>query len=102
MKQIAAVRAAFRNMVRSVVRDPTWALVSLIVIPFRASHYVVISFSVVFGMEYLMKSVGGVREGNALWYFGKAGITALMLLVAFRMLTDRLVKHFGDEDDVSS
>jgi len=25
-----------------------------------------------------------------------------MLHVAFRMLTDRLVKHFGDEDDVSS
>lgn len=76
-----------------------WALVSVLVVPFRFGHYIIAIITVVLGIEYLMRQVAGIQRADALWYLGNAGVLIVVQLLVIHMLINGLIKHFGDKDD---
>lgn len=105
MNQATLAWAAFRNMLRAAVRDPLWALVSLLSAPFRFGRtifqvgifYCFVVFIIAFILEFGMRSLD-IARGDALWYVGNIAFTAFTLLFLFRLITNPLIDHFGDLD----
>lgn len=105
MNQATLACAAFRNMLRAAARDPLWALVSLLSVPFRFGRtifqigifYFVVVFVFAFILEYAMRSLN-IARGDTLWYVGNIAFTAFVLLFLFRLITNPLINHFGDPD----
>lgn len=105
MNQATLAWAAFRNMLRAAARDPLWALVSLLSVPFRFGRtifqvgifYFVVVFVFAFILEYAMRSLN-IDRGDTLWYVGNTAFTAFVLLLLFRLITNPLINHFGDPD----
>lgn len=105
MNQATFAWAAFRNMMRAAARDPIWAIVALIAAPFRAGMYlaraafllVLVLFVVGFGLRYLIEAAGfppGTLPSTA----GDLVTLAIVLILAFRMMTNPMIQNFGDMD----
>lgn len=105
MSQAARAWAAAKNMARRAARDPIWALVALIMAPFHA-------FKTVLGSILLLGIVGLVIAivGDlflAPLELSKAAVRTIMGVVvaatliplAFRLITNPLIMHFGDTAD---
>lgn len=106
MNRATQAWAAFKNMMRAASRDPFWALVALISVPFRfakafamaAVFFMIVLLVVVVAREYLLGLVGSVK-GDALWYLTDAMVTLFILHFVFRAITEPLIVHFGDMSD---
>ncbi|NLH98734.1 MAG: type IV secretory system conjugative DNA transfer family protein, partial [Chthonomonadales bacterium] len=99
---------AFRNMLRAAARDPVWAIVAIILGPFRAAKYV---FGVLIVALLVMLVLGFGTEllGNALGLSARNPIRAVLslgaalvtLVAIFRMVTNPMINHFGDRPDAT-
>ncbi len=102
MSQASRAWAAAKNMIRRAARDPIWALVALIMAPFRG-------FKTVLGSITLLGITGVVIAiiGDLLLAplelpkeVVRAIITVVLIVIliplAFRLMTDPLIMHFGD------
>ncbi len=106
MIQARLAGIAFTNMMRAATRDPIWAFLNLISMPFRIWKPLLQTFFILF----LVLFVGGLGGRTVLREFGlNVGsipviawdlVTLLiMAAIAFRLLTAELILHFGDMND---
>jgi type IV secretion system protein VirD4 len=103
MNQAKPAWRAFRNMLRMAGHDPLWAIVAVVIGPFRAGRYVfragVAFFLVIIvvgiGLQYVMGALGAAR-GDAIWLVGNWAFTIFVLLFLFRLMTGPMIQHFGD------
>jgi len=99
---------AFRNMLRAAARDPVWAIVAIILGPFRAAKYV-FGVLIVALLVMLLLGFGTELLGNALGLSAKNPIRAVLslgaalvtLVAIFRMVTNPMINHFGDRPDAT-
>ena len=105
MSQATLAWAAFKNMLRAAARDPLWAFVALISLPFRIWQgllkvlfiLMVALFVVGFGGRFFLEQIG-FGPGSAP-FIALDLITLLVLAaLAFRFITNPLIIHFGDMD----
>jgi type IV secretion system protein VirD4 len=90
-------------MLRMAGHDPLWAIVSVVIGPFRAGRYVfqagvaffLVIIAVGFGLQYVMGALGAAR-GDAIWVVGNWIFTIFVLLFLFRLMTGPMIQHFGD------
>jgi len=97
------VWAAFLNMLRAAARDPLWALLNVIVAPFRAGRWflrslgalIIIGLALFLGVEVAMQSIGMQNS----WAHVAGNIVASLILLAFlfRLATRPLIEHFGGD-----
>ncbi|MER2554867.1 MAG: type IV secretory system conjugative DNA transfer family protein, partial [Thauera sp.] len=103
MIQAKLAWAAFKNMLRAATRDPLWAFVALIALPFRIWQTLLV---VLFILIVVLFMIGfGGRFFLEQWGFGPGSVpfialdlvTLLVLAtIAFRFITNPLIIHFGD------
>jgi len=97
--QIKLAWSAFKNMLRMAARDPLWAVTRILFSPFT-------------GGKVLLQSVGTVVLAGVILLFIAQAITPqnytaqvivtvciviFMALLAFRLMTNPLINHFGKE-----
>ncbi|KAB2661796.1 type IV secretory system conjugative DNA transfer family protein [Brucella tritici] len=103
MNRATLAWAAFKNMLRAATRDPLWAFVALIALPFRIWQTLLV---VLFILIVALFVIGfGGRFFLEQWGFGPGSVpfialdlvTLLVLAaIAFRFITNPLIIHFGD------
>ncbi|WP_272792265.1 MULTISPECIES: type IV secretory system conjugative DNA transfer family protein [unclassified Shinella] len=92
-------------MMRQTARDPVWAIAALIAAPFRAGPYVlklgffflIVAIALFLGARYLLDAIG-LQPGDLLWIAADVVITAFLVVLAFRFLTNPMIEHFGGMD----
>ena len=94
---------AFLNLLRAAARDPLWALMSVVLSPFRMGKYLFILALFTAGgwslLVLLWEIAGrsiGLPKGGAADIAGVIAINVLIAAVAWRLLTTPLICHFGD------
>ena len=104
MNQARLAWAAFKNMLRAAARDPLWAFLSLLAMPFRVWKPLLQSFFILFvilfvvglGGRMVLRDFGGFGPGS-IPVIAWDGVTPLiMAATAFRLITAPLILHFGD------
>lgn len=103
MSQARLAWAAFKNMMRQVARDPLWAFVALISLPFRIWQgllkvlfiLIVALFVIGFGGRFALEQMG---FGPGSIPFIALDLVTLLVLAAiiFRIVTNPLIIHYGD------
>jgi type IV secretion system protein VirD4 len=103
VNRVTLAWAAFKNMLRAATRDPLWAFVALIALPFRIWQTLLV---VLFILIVALFVIGfGGRFFLEQWGFGPGSVpfialdlvTLLVLAaIAFRFITNPLIIHFGD------
>lgn len=97
---------AFKNMMRAATRDPIWAFLNVISMPFRIWKPLLQTFFILFIVLFIV-GLGGRFVLRDLG-FGPGSIPVIawdfvtlliMAAVAFRLLTAELILHFGDMED---
>lgn len=103
MNQATLAWAAFKNMLRAAARDPIWAFVSILFLPFRAAKPLFGAFCLLaivlavieFGGRYILHQAGFVPE--SIPFIALHVIAAAVLLtLMFRLITNPIIIHFGD------
>ena len=105
MIQVKLAWSAFKNMARRAADDPLWALVALIFLPFRAWKPFLMGFVmllavllvVVFGGRTILEVIG-LGPGSLLYGLVDPLAWLIAVVLAFRLLTNPLIIHFGDMD----
>ncbi|NKB84739.1 type IV secretory system conjugative DNA transfer family protein [Ochrobactrum grignonense] len=105
MNQATLAWAAFKNMMRQAARDPLWAFLSLLALPFRIWKpllgllfiLIITLFVVGFGGRFFLEQMG---FGPGSVPFIALDLVTLLVLAAitFRLVTNPLIIHFGDMD----
>ncbi|MGI2036423.1 type IV secretory system conjugative DNA transfer family protein [Rhizobium panacihumi] len=103
MSQAKLAWAAFKNMMRAAARDPLWAFLSLIAMPFRIWKpflvllfiLIIVTFVIGMGGRLFLEQMG---FGPGSIPFVALDLVTLLLLIAitFRLVTNPLILHFGD------
>ncbi|EYR82470.1 type IV secretory system conjugative DNA transfer family protein [Shinella sp. DD12] len=103
MNQARLAWAAFKNMLRAAARDPLWAFLSLIAMPFRVWKpllgllfiLIIVTFIIGMGGRFFLEQQG-VGPGSI--PFIALDLVTLLVLAAitFRLVTNPLILHFGD------
>ena len=100
MRQATLAWAAFKNMLRAAVRDPVWAISSILMSPFRAGRYLLQVGFFVFLVTLILAVAANTIPQE--WWIARtiAGLLLLLFFVVlvFRVLTNPLIEHFGDLD----
>ncbi|NKW82732.1 type IV secretory system conjugative DNA transfer family protein [Ochrobactrum pecoris] len=105
MRQATLAWTAFQNMMRTAARDPLWALVALICLPFRIWKpllgliiiLIAVTFTVGLGGRFALGQLG--FGPGSIPYITLDLITLLVLAaLVFRLITNPLIVHFGDMD----
>lgn len=100
MNQATLAWAAFKNMLRAAVRDPVWAISSILMSPFRAGRYLLQVGFFVFLVTLILAVAANTIPQE--WWIARtiAGLLLLLFFVVlvFRVLTNPLIEHFGDLD----
>lgn len=99
---------ALKNMLRAVARDPIWAVVALITLPFRAWKpllsmlfiLMIVLFGLGMGGRLALKQLG-YGAGSILFVVFDMLTLAILALFAFRFLTTPLIVHFGESKDAT-
>ena len=105
MSQIRQASVAFRTMLNEARRDPIWAITQLAFLPIRAIKALIggivllgivglFCWSISTGLLFVTHLENN-PIANAIVVFG---VTAILLAVAFRLLTNPLITHFGGLD----
>jgi type IV secretion system protein VirD4 len=100
MSQAKLAWIAFQNMLRQAARDPVWAVINVVISPFRAVHYfyrVGLGFIVIAILLAVIPLAIPQTWTVSRWIAG-AVVTVVILVFAFRLLTNPLIQHFGDMD----
>ena len=105
MNQATLAWAAFKNMMRAAARDPLWAFLSLIAMPFRVWKpllvllfiLIIVTFVIGMGGRFFLEQMG---FGPGSVPFIALDLVTLLVLAAitFRLVTNPLIIHFGDMD----
>lgn len=97
---------AFKNMLRAAARDPVWAIVSLIALPFRAWKPLMFALFIVVVVLYVVGMGGrlalkdlGYGPGTVPFIALDLATVALLALVAFRLLSQPLILNFAEMGD---
>ncbi|NNU36212.1 type IV secretory system conjugative DNA transfer family protein [Rhizobium sophorae] len=101
------IRIALRNMMRMAARDPLWAIVAFITFPLRyaksfvmgAFGYLLVVFTVYFGIDYLRRVILGGHRGDVIWHIGDWVVMAFAIVLLIRLLSAPLITHFGSAVD---
>ncbi|NEJ98854.1 type IV secretory system conjugative DNA transfer family protein, partial [Rhizobium ruizarguesonis] len=101
------IKIAFANMMRMAARDPLWAIVALITFPLRyaksfvmgAFGYLLVVFTVYFGIDYLRRVILGGHRGDLIWHIGDWVVMAFAAVLLSRLLSTPLITHFGSAVD---
>lgn len=103
MSQATLAWAAFKNMLRAAGRDPLWAFVGLLTLPFRIWKpllgalfiLIIVLFVIGMGGRFFLENMG---FGPGSIPFVALDLVTLLVLAAlvFRFLTNPLITHFGD------
>lgn len=101
------IKTAFANMTRMAARDPLWAIVALITFPLRyaksfvmgAFGYLLVVFTVYFGIDYLRRVILGGHRGDVIWHIGDWVVMAFAIVLLIRLLSTPLITHFGSAVD---
>jgi type IV secretion system protein VirD4 len=105
MMQVKLAWSAFKNMARRAADDPLWALVALIFLPFHAWKpflmgivmLLAVLLVVVFGGRTILEVIG-LGPGSLLYGLVDPLAWLIAVVLAFRLLTNPLIIHFGDMD----
>ncbi len=106
MNRLRLARDAFKNMMRAAARDPLWAFLALIAMPFRIWKRLLGFMFILFIVTFVI-GMGGVHfleqtgfERGSLVYIIPGSLTLLALAaITFRFITSALILHFGENDD---
>ena len=97
---------AFRNMLLTALRDPVWAILSILASPFRAGKSVIVVGAVALAFGFVFKGMAGGQAtrlgfppGTAMHTLFEALAIVLVGAIVFRMLTGSMVQHFGDKQE---
>jgi type IV secretion system protein VirD4 len=101
------IKTAFANMMRLAACDPLWAIVALITFPLRyarsfvmgAVGYLLVVFTVYFGIDYLGRVILGSHRGDVIWHIGDWVVMAFAIVLLIRLLSVPLITHFGTVSD---
>lgn len=101
------IKIAFGNMMRTVARDPLWAIVALITFPLRygksfvmgAAGYLLMVFIVNFGIDYLTRVILSNHPGDIIWHVGDWAMMLFAVVLLVRLLSTPLITHFGTVSD---
>ncbi|MBY2991105.1 type IV secretory system conjugative DNA transfer family protein [Rhizobium leguminosarum] len=104
------IKIAFANMMRMAARDPLWAIVALITFPLRyarsfvmgAFGYLLVVFTVYFGIDYLRRVILGGHRGDVIWHIGDWVVMAFAVVLLIRLLSVPLITHFGTASDADT
>ena len=96
---------AFRNMLLAALRNPIWAILSILLSPLRAGIYVLGGlFAAATG--FLLQGLAGGQAtllgfppGTAIHTLFEALPVVLVSFIVFRILTGSLILHFGDKQE---
>ncbi|MGO6754547.1 type IV secretory system conjugative DNA transfer family protein [Rhizobium ruizarguesonis] len=107
MIHASQIKIAFANMMRMAARDPLWAIVALITFPLRyaksfvmgAFGYLLVVFTVYFGIDYLRRVILGGHRGDLIWHIGDWVVMAFAIVLLIRLLSVPLITHFGSAMD---
>ncbi|AGI10517.1 type IV secretory system conjugative DNA transfer family protein [Xanthomonas citri] len=99
---------AFRNMLRAAARDPIWAVIAIVIGPFRAAKHVfgvlIIAMLVMLvlglGTELLADMIG-LGPKNPIRAVLGLGTIFVTLAVVFRMVTNPMINHFSDRPNAT-
>jgi type IV secretion system protein VirD4 len=104
MNQATLAWTAFKNMLRAAARDPLWAFLSLIAMPFRVWKPLLQSFFILFIVLFVV-GLWADAWSFATSAFGPGSIPVIawdlvtlliMAAIAFRFSRNPLIMHFGD------
>lgn len=106
MNRLRLAWAAFKNMLRAAARDPLWAVLALITMPFRIWKpllgFMFILFNVTFvigmGGGHFLKQMG-FGHGSPVYVIPGVLTLVALAVITFRFITTTLILHFGDSDD---
>jgi type IV secretion system protein VirD4 len=97
---------AFRNMLLTALRNPVWAILSILLSPFRVGKSVIVVGAVALAFGFVFKGMAGGQAtrlgfppGTAMHTLFEAMAIALVGAIVFRMLTGSMVQHFGDKQE---
>ncbi|SSC64765.1 unnamed protein product [Ciceribacter selenitireducens ATCC BAA-1503] len=103
MSQATLAWAAFKNMMRAAARDPLWAFLSLIAMPFRVWKpllvllfiLIIVTFVIGMGGRFFLEQLS--FSPGSIPFFALDLVTLLVLIaITFRLVTNPLILHFGD------
>jgi len=97
---------AFRNMLLTALRNPVWAILSVLLSPFRAGKAVFVVGAVALAFGFVFKSMAGGQAtrlgfppGTAMHTLFEALAIVLVGLVVLRVPLGSMVQHFGDKQE---
>ncbi|WP_017996417.1 type IV secretory system conjugative DNA transfer family protein [Rhizobium leguminosarum] len=104
------IKIALANMMRMAARDPLWAIVAFITFPLRyaksvvmgAFGYLLVVFTVYFGIDYLRRVILGGHRGDVIWHIGDWVVMAFAVALLIRLLSTPLITHFGTASDADT
>ncbi|WP_454289667.1 type IV secretory system conjugative DNA transfer family protein [Rhizobium arsenicireducens] len=103
MNQATLAWAAFKNMLRQARRDPIWAMMSIIMSPVRLFQYLLGMVIIIFIVGLVLSLLAAVIPSQ-LWplrVVALVGVLVVLAVLAFRILTNLMIQHFGDLDDAT-
>lgn len=106
MNQSRLAWAAFKNMLRAAARDPLWAFVALIGLPFRIWKpllgllfiLIIALFLIGMGGRFALQKIG-FGPGTIPFIALDLGTLLVLAWITFRFITNPLIVHFGDMAD---
>ncbi len=106
MNRLRLARDAFKNMMRAAARDPLWAFLTLLAMPFRIWKRLlgfmfilfIVTFVIGMGGAHFLDQMG-FGHGSPVYII--PGLLTLLALavITFWFITTPLILHFGDSDD---
>jgi type IV secretion system protein VirD4 len=97
---------AFCNMLLTALRDPVWAIFSILLSPFRVGKYVIGVGLVAFAIGFVLRGMAGGQAtrlgfppGTAIHTLFEALAIVLVGLVVLRVPLGSIVQHFGDKQE---
>ncbi len=101
------IKIALGNMMRAATRDPLWATTSLITLPLRyaksfvmgAVGYLLIVFTVNFGIDYVTRVILKAYRGDIVWHIGDWTVMLFAVVLLVRLISAPLIAHFGSAAD---
>jgi type IV secretion system protein VirD4 len=106
MNRLRLSRDAFKNMMRAAARDPLWAFLALIAMPFRIWKRLLGFMFILFNVTFVIGMGGGHFleqmgfERGSLVHIIPGLLTLLALaVITFWFITTLLILHFGENDD---
>ncbi len=106
MTRIRLAWAAFKDMLRAAARDPLWAVLALLAMPFRiwkpllGFMFILIIVTVVIGMggRHFLEQTG-FGHGSPVYIIPDFLTLLALAVITFWFITTPLILLFGDSDD---